>query len=277
MKFVDTPYVSFLDSDDWLMPQYVEKIAYYVEQNRNVEIIMVLPQIFHEGSRVVKAWYDKPLFEQIFPENGYIINPSECPGVYRLEVNFCRKIYKTEFVRAIRFEFREKIKWEDVHPHFYLLSSCTSCMGIGEVGFYYRIGGNNQITASRGADRLDLLYVFDDLLRFLADTENKQLYYPVMRVMVRFSIWCIRMSDTDTRRVLVEKLHDLFKKLPIAYCRALKKGVGENCSRSDAIQYLLFLTAIRCKGSNFIFYDYLWQEIGEKVIKKFLRTGERVE
>lgn len=278
MELVDTPYVSFLDSDDCLMPQYVEKLAENLEKHsgQKIEMIMTLPRIFHEGSKVVKDWYDKSLFEDLFWQDGVIINPRERTEVYRLEVNQCRKVLQMEFVREIGFRFREHVKWEDVYPHFYLLSKCSACMGIGGTGFYYRIGNSSQITASRGKDRLDLLIVFEDLLRYISGESREDLYFPAMRVMVRFSIWGIRMADTDNRRILADQLHGIFKKMPREYYTALKKGVRESCRKADAMQYLLFLTAIRFKPFHFIFYDYLWQDIGEKTIKKLLGAGERV-
>lgn len=278
MDLVDTPYVSFLDSDDWLMPEYVEKLAYHLKRHKEekIEMIMTLPQIFHEGSKAVKDWYDKPLFESIFPEDGVIVNPQENADIYRFEVNQCRKVLQMKFINRIHFRFRERTKWEDVYPHFYLLSKCCVCMGIGETGFYYRIGSHTQITSLRGKERMDILVVFEDLLQYIFGENRKELYYPVMRVMVRFSIWCIRMADTDNRKNLVDKLHLVFKRLPKECITALKKGVKECCGRADARQYLLFITAIRMKPLSFVFYDYLWQEIGEKTIKKLLGAGERV-
>lgn len=278
MQLVDTPYVSFLDSDDWLMPQYVEKLTKNLEEhnNQNIEVILTLPQIFHEGSKVVKDWYDKSLFEDLFPKDGDVIDPQERTEIYRFEVNQCRKVLQMDFVRKMNFRFREKVKWEDVYPHFYLLSKCSACMGIAETGFYYRVGSSSQITASRGKDRLDLLIVFDDLMHYISGESRGNLHFPVMRVMVRFSIWCIRMADTDNRRILVDKLHGVFKRMPKGYYTALKKGVRGSCSKADALQYLLFITAIRFKLFNFIFYDYLWQDIGEKIIKKLLGAGEKV-
>lgn len=278
MQLVDTPYVSFLDSDDWLMPQYVEKLAEQLDSHKNqkIEIIMTLPQIFHEGSKVVKDWYDKSLFQDIFLKDGDIVNPQVKTEVYRLEVSQCRKVLQMDFARKINFSFREKVKWEDVYPHFYLLSKCTACMGIAEMGYYYRVGNSSQITASRGKDRLDLLIVFDDLMQYISRESREDLCYPAMRVIVRFSIWCIRMADTDNRRILVDKLHGVFKRMPKGYYTALRKGVRGNCSKADAMQYLLFITAIRFKLFNFIFYDYLWQDIGERTIKKLLGAGERV-
>ncbi len=278
MELVDTPYVSFLDSDDWLMPQYVEKFAHHLERHKeeNIEMIMSLPQIYHEGSKVVKDWYDKPLFERIFPEDGVVMNPQENADIYRFEVNQCRKVLQMEFVKRIHFRFREKTKWEDVYPHFYLLSKCSACMGIGETGFYYRTGSDTQITSLRGKERMDVLVVFEDLLRFISKERKKELYFPAMRVMVRFSIWCIRMADTDNRKNLVNILHLFFKRLPKEYIAALKKGVKECCRGADARQYLLFIMAIRTRPLYFIFNDYLWQDMGEKTVKKLLGAGERV-
>lgn len=278
MRLIDTPYVSFLDSDDWLMPQYVEKLIRQLEghKGKNIEMIMTLPQIYHEGSRAVRDWYDKDLFEKVFTCEGEIIDPQVKTDIYRFEVNQCRKILQMDFVKKVDFSFREKVKWEDVYPHFYLLSQCTSCMGISEIGFYYRIGSSSQITASRGADRLDLLIVFEDLLQYINREGRRDLYFPAMRVLVRFSIWCIRMADIDHRRVLVNKIHYLFKGLSSRYYMELVKGTRKNCTKADARQYLLFMTAIRFRIFNFIFYDYLWQDMCEKMIKKLLRAGERV-
>ncbi len=275
MDEVTTEYVSFLDSDDWLMPEYVENINKQLEQQKP-EIIMTLPQIYHEGSKVIKDWYDKKLFEEVFETEGSVINPRDDMRIYQFEMNQCRKVLQMDFVRKIAFRFREKVKWEDVYPHFYLLSKCKRCMGVRSVGFYYRIGGTGQITASRGKDRLDLLTVFDDLLRFMEQEEKEELRFPVMRVMVRFSIWCIRMADIDTRKQLVKELHKVFKSLPVEYYKALRKGSREAYSKADARQYQLFLIGIKYKICNLIFYDYLYQDMGEKFIKKLLKAGKRV-
>lgn len=278
MQLVDTAYVSFLDSDDWLMPQYVEKLAENLEKHNDqkIEIIMTLPQIFHESSKAVKDWYDKSLFEEIFSEDGDVIDPQEKTQIYRFEVNQCRKVLRMDFVRRINFRFREKVKWEDVYPHFYLLSKCRTCMGIGGTGFYYRIGSSSQITASRGKERLDLLIVFEDLLQYISEENRKDLYFPAMRVMIRFSIWCIRMADIDHRKLLVNKIHCLFKGLPSGYYMGFIKGTGKNCTKADARQYLLFMLAIRFRFFHFVFYDYLWQDMCEKMIKRLLGAGERV-
>lgn len=275
MELVETEYVSFIDSDDWLVPEYVEIVLKQLEQ-KEAEIVMTLPIVFHEGSRVIKDWYDKPLFEEIFQTDVEIINPQVDTRIYQFEVSQCRKILNMDFAREINFKFQEQIRWEDVFPHFYLLSKCKKCMGIRRVGFYYRIGNSQQITSMRGKERFDILPIFEDLMKYIQIEKRDDLEFPVMRVMVRFSIWCIRMADVDNRKRLVKELHRFFVKIPNHFFVSLKKGSRNNYSKADARQYQLFMIAIRYKIFNFIFFDYLYQDIGEKMVKKLLRAKERV-
>lgn len=111
IELADTEYISFLDSDDWLMPHYVEHIAAQLEKNpgQKPEIIMTLPQIYDENSKLIADWYDQPLFRELFPEDGAYINPQADSRIYRTDVNQCRKILRMDFVKKVHFRFREKV------------------------------------------------------------------------------------------------------------------------------------------------------------------------
>ena len=278
LQYVMTDYVSFLDSDDWLMPDFVEKIVSALERclQSKIEMIVTLPQIYHERSNAVRAWYDEALFHEIFTEDGVVINPQGEQRVYQFEVNQCRKILHMDFVKRVKFQFREQIKWEDVYPHFYLFSKCETCMGVPSVGFYYRVGSGEQTTASRGKNRLDFLEVIEDMTNYVQEEKRYDLCFPVMRVIVRFAIGGIRMADIETREQLVQEYYRVFRNLPDIYEKALKQEAKKNYSKADALQYRLFILAIKHRCFNFIFKDYLYQDIGEKLVKKVLRAGQRV-
>ena len=275
LRSVETAYVSFLDSDDWLMPEYVERITGALDAAREApEMIMTLPVIYHEQSHGVRDWYDKELFERIFPADDTVVDPALELRLYQFEVNICRKVLQMDFVKRTGFSFREKMKWEDVYPHFYLLSRCRLCMGIS-TGFYYRIGEGTQTTACTGSERLEILQVFGDLERFL-QREEESLIFPVMRVIVRFAFWCIRMADVETREVLVSRVQDFFGRLPGRYRRILlRESVRQYCVK-DAAQYALLTAALRYRICGPVFYDYLPQEICERFFKKILRAQKRV-
>ena len=275
MALVKTRYMAFLDSDDRLMPNFVETIALYTRKHEP-EVILTLPLIWHEGSQGVREWYDQPVFDKLFQRDGEMIVPSHTAQIYTLEVNVCRKILHRDFVRRTGFLFPESIKWEDVFPHFYLLSNCRSCMGIRSTGFYYRVGRKNQITALRGKDRLDILTIFPELLRYIEEGKREELRFGAMRLFVRFSIWCIKMTEGELRVQLVKELSSFFRRVPSSFYKALRKGAKNNYNKADRRQYALFLIAIRRPALRFVFYDYLYQEAMEKIVKKLLRAGERV-
>ncbi|MCM1386968.1 MAG: glycosyltransferase family 2 protein [Bacillus sp. (in: Bacteria)] len=276
LRMTETAYVSFLDSDDWLMPDYVEQILGEIEKAlQPPEMIMTLPVIYHEQSHIVRDWYDKKLFEQVFSRSGVIVEPQREKRLYQFEVNACRKVLSMEFVRRTKFAFREEIKWEDVYPHFYLLSECHSCMGV-YVGFYYRIGESTQTTAATGRERLDILPVFEDLLHFMKRQDRDELVFPIMRIILRFSFWCIRMADVDTRKTLVYKIQRFFRRIPKKYIRILARESIKQYALKDALQYMLLSMALRSRIGSIVFYDYLFQEVCEKIIKKALKAENKV-
>ena len=149
-------------------------------------------------------------------------------------------------------------------------------MGIRSTGFYYRVGRKNQITALRGKDRLDILTIFPELLRYIEEGKREELRFGAMRLFVRFSIWCIKMTEGELRVQLVKELSSFFRRVPSSFYKALRRGAKDNYNKADRRQYALFLIAIRRPALRFVFYDYLYQEAMEKIVKKLLRAGERV-
>lgn len=282
MRLARREYVSFLDSDDWLMAGYVEAVMSQLEKRRGQppEMILILPQIYDENSKEIQEWYDAALFREIFKEDGWVVDPHEDDRLFFSDVNQCRKLLRMDFAVQNCFQFREQVKWEDICPHFFLLSRCRSCMGIGNVGFYYRKGADSQITASRGEDRLDLPIVFKDLLEYLESPalsrmQVERMVYPAMRIFINFSMEGIRMSDIDTRERLVKELYLFFCAVPGRWYRKFRKQCIKYCTKKETVRYQLFQIAIRHKGFNRWLYDYLYQEAAETFVKKVIYTANR--
>lgn len=281
LKFVQSEYVAFLDSDDWLMPQYVETLRYHIDTGGKPEVILTLPKIYDENSRLVSDWYDKQLFRKIFRLDGQIVNPQMDTRLLSTDVSQCRKVMKYEYIGRINFCFREKTKWEDIYPHFYLMSQCRSCMGIGSVGFYYRKGSSNQITASVGAERLDLLTAYEDIINYMrrADTVLsekmiKAMYYPVSRIMISFALESIRMSDISTRKLLVARFRCFFRTLPSVYFRELKKHLIKDCTCSEARNFAMMMLLIKNRWTSRFYNSYFYQECIETVVKRIVRRDK---
>lgn len=279
MKYVETEYVSFLDADDWLMNDYVEHIVGMLNSlptDQYPQIIMTLPIKWDENTEEYSEWMDKSIFEEIFSEDGKIVNPREVPRLFQTEVNVCRKVLRVDYLKTISFAFQEGIKWEDVVPHFELLSKCVSCMGV-YTGFYYRIGSPEQTTATRGTDRLDIIPVLHSLYEYCEEIDDAMLLFPVMRVIVRFSIWCIRMSDAPYRKIIVNELHKLYKLLPNKYYIALREGSKREYSRKNSLMYRLFMTGMKYRLFKWVFYNDTIQKICEILLRTILHAKGKVE
>ena len=276
MDLVDTPYIAFIDSDDWLKADYVKNITEQIEKNKKEkpEIILTLPVVYDENSRLVFPWYDKTLFCSIFAKDGICVDPQKDKRLYQTDVNQCRKVIQTDFAKRIQFRFRENVKWEDIYPHFFLMAHCRRCMGVGSSGFYYRKGRENQITASRGKDRMDLIVVYKELLPYLHILDS-EIIYAVMRVMVSFANEAVKLADLNVRRELVLAFHQFFRAVPrscdrILYCKAKKY-----LEKSEVRQYYIFLIIIRHKFLLKVFYDYLYRDASEHILKKMIRKLNR--
>ena len=114
MQYVDTPYLTFLDSDDWLSIKFVEKFSKLMEwTDEKPEMVFTLPWVFDSVTNRILSWKDKEIYDSIFEvkENKSYVktNVRKNPELYKLEVSSCRKIYKTEFLEDNKFFFPEKL------------------------------------------------------------------------------------------------------------------------------------------------------------------------
>lgn len=213
----DTPYVTFLDSDDWQDIRFVEKFRRLTEElDYAPDMIFTLPTCYNEASRQVQDWMDRTLYDRIFGGTGdESLNGTNRPELYLLEVNANRKIYRTAFLRENHFAFPEGVKWEDIRPHVQLCHLAKSIAALPDTGFLYRTNNAGQITAGTGAGRLDILPVFKDVLNVVSDgTFEKKELSAVTELICKYTLWMIEMTNTEYIEALLKGLHGIYEALP---------------------------------------------------------------
>lgn len=225
LKYVDTPFVGYLDSDDWIMPNFVEKVREALEE-REVEpdIIFTLPWVYDTASKRVWDWNDAEMLDRVFFPNGVgddnavSIEVRKDLWAYALEPSTNRRIYRKAFLDSINYVFSENVKWEDVNPHFQTIHAADRMIAIKNTGFVYRINTENQITSGGGATRLDIIPVYKELL----DTAMKEKWDEeeiafIIRMMWSFVTWSIDVTNAEYVGPLLKGLHHLYRSIPYKY------------------------------------------------------------
>ena len=214
---VNTPYVTFLDSDDWQTPRFVEHIRDLLEKQEEApDIVFTLPWDYDAGCRCIRDWKDRSLLEEIFfpaPGDSLTLSARQNRSLYALEPSTNRRVYRTAFLRQIGLRFTEGRKWEDVVPHFLAVHSAERCIADREVGFFYRVNTGSQITSGGGSSRLDVPVVFREALELSAHWSQEDRAY-VIRMMMDFCKWSVDVADLEYILPLLRDLHRLFRSLP---------------------------------------------------------------
>lgn len=273
MRYVDTPFLCFLDSDDWLNNRFVECFSKMIENTDELpELVFTLPWVFDTVTRRVMEWKDKDLYDQIFDsksgDSRVITNTRNNPELYALEVNACRKIYKTDFLKKQDFQFPLKLKWEDVPGHFQLLHEANTCMALPEIGFFYRINQGGQITSGGGESRLDMIPIFKQLLDVQKSFDFNLIERAyVLRVIIDFSMWSVDVTNQQYIGKLLEELHKLYQTFP----------------QKDISYYLTNISKNRKKEKRFIdalcgkeYGELADYRIREKIIEKRIKGKKNI-
>lgn len=266
MLKVDTDYLMFLDSDDWLNANFVSSLKKEVEKTKNevIDIIFTMPTIYDNLSGEYIEWYDKEKFKQVFGHKK-ICTPYENKEIFKLEPNVPRRVFRTEFLKSVDFMFDEYVKYEDVYPHFYLIEKAKKCMGLDITSFYYRINRPNQITSLQNETRLDVVKVFAKTIEYLLVTEkDEEILFCAMDMMMNFSYWCVNNSDIDIRKKLIEKLALLYNAIPQSIWDKYHKS-RKNKKNS------MYTKVMRNKHLRKMFYDYVYVEIGKRIFSRRIK------
>lgn len=236
LEKVQSKYVAFLDSDDYLEVRYIEKVKHMLGKiEETPEIVFTLPIPLDSITNYYYDWYDKRVLKKSFGEDGNKIiqtNVRKTPELYSLEVSSCRKIYKTQFLKDKQFKFPEHLKWEDVPGHFYLLHEANTCIAIQDTGFYYRTNQGGNICSGSGESRLDIIPIFEQLKKICEECcfTNLEKSY-VLKLIMNFTNWFIEETNQDYIVELLDDLHKLFLSFDEQIIQMYLNNISENKNR----------------------------------------------
>lgn len=274
LDLVETPYVNFLDSDDWWKPRCAEAVTRCIKAT-DPDLVFTFPTVRDEVSKEYYDWRDNEYVGEIFGEEdgpqpgadagkvsgnasqadsektdaaGWtpgadagsepwrVISPADEPRLFGTEASVCRLFIRTQILRDRGFSFPEGIKWEDVPPHFQIISWCTRCVMCRDAGFVYRVNSGGQITAGGGAARLDIVRAYSLAVGWAEGAGVPGIVKAyIFDMLVNFIQWFLRETDAETYPVLVDRLHSFLREIPGEYCGEWKKQLQPGRKRKAII------------------------------------------
>ena len=221
LKYVDSEYVCFVDSDDYIENNLVERCIETIQK---------------DNSDLVHFNYCRDNFETNEKEN--IINRIEA-GVYNLkEDNYIlaysanaawNKMYKTKLFKENNIEFPKGLLYEDLATTTRILTLCNKVSYIDDVLYHYQVSRSGQIM-SKVSD--DIITVCEYIVDYYKNNNIFDKYYCELDYLCKINIIdALRnlrnVEDKKFVETFIDKAFDFleknFNKKNIKYDIILKK------------------------------------------------------
>ena len=180
---VNGHYFTFLDSDDYMEENTIEKLVDVADEN---------------DSDVVFSdfWWTYASKEVIGKEGNYSNNKEMLIGMFATLWN---KLYRTEFTRNLNFKFPTGYRYEDASFLYKMVPYIRRWQYV-QVPFVHYVQRRGSITHNHNEKVKDMIYVFDDLVEYYKKNELYDTYKDEIEFLfVRFFLGNSFLRTTQIR------------------------------------------------------------------------------
>ncbi len=204
-------YVSFIDSDDYIDNDFIEKL-YNAAIKNDADITCASIVRKHSTYEKWRVQYDKPAVyidkkEQIdaikFPDQCYVWN----------------KLYKKNFLTENGFQFEKGVYYEDIKAMGYLILRCSKLAVVPDINYYYMVNDRQSVvkgpkTQKKETDRYNnqkevIKWVMEEGIK-LPESE----YLIKKKEITFFNIPILKIKEDLKRN---KTLYLLFNVIPVWY------------------------------------------------------------
>lgn len=168
-------YLIFVDADDYVSPNYLEKMLKKAKEDKADVVVCDMYKVFMD--KVVED-------EKIVFKDGNIKNNKE--QIINIPLGPCGKLFSKSIIKT---NFAENLKYEDVPFVFDSIINSSNTVKLNEALYYYRIHAASETTTMdlRVFDILEILNVINkkiDKYQYLAE----ELEYLNIRLLSRYNL-----------------------------------------------------------------------------------------
>lgn len=238
-KNSNSEWISFIDSDDWVHPQYLEALL-SATTTLNADIGVCE----YEETTCRSTTYDtlKPIPEKISPEELYV-------DKHVTSVIACAKLYKKELFRSIRYPVGKL--HEDEYVTYKILFEYGNVSYINEKLYFYYSNPNSITLGEWSPKRLDAVAAHEEQIEYfrshnfteaLKKTEKVLLWYLITQINITQKNDKYSSYSPSLKKKLKACIKDFKKDLNLSFKN--DSGIYEHIYPKMTKVYWIFVSAL---------------------------------
>lgn len=225
-------FICFIDSDDFINYEYVEKLYNLITKN-NADISISNFKRVQDFKKEYLKEEEENKTEQIYTGKQMIENIYNKKLYVQSTVTW-NKMYKTELFKTTNFPYGKL--HEDEYTTYKLYYNCKKVVMSSEILYYYRYVPNSIMNKKFNKKRLDGIAALEERLKFFQAKEEKKLYN---LTLVRYLT--VLMIHYTNCKMFLENSEEIQKELKNKYKKYYKKVIKlPECSKQDKLKIILF-------------------------------------
>ena len=203
IKNAEGKYLLFVDGDDAIKPDMLQKLYNYMEKS-NADIIFFGTEYVDENGAIICQRTE-------FPDRYMEFTLSEQPYLFAKDGYIWDKIYKTELFLENNIWFPEQMWYEDLNVEAKILLCAKKMVSINEIFYEYLQRNGSTMHNCNVEKNRDMLYSIQDILEYYKSKSMYEKYYEQLEFLVAFHIMTLctlRVAGNNPQHPL---LNDFFE------------------------------------------------------------------
>ena len=206
LKLAKSDYIMFVDSDDYINVDAVEKMYNKITKDR-AEVVICGNNVVNEDGIILSTTY---------PNKNKYNNDIE----KTIFGNMCawNKIYKKSLIINNKLKFRSRVWYEDLDYSYKILVKAKKVSFLEENLYNYLLRANSIMNSEKANRNLEIIQSIDEIIKFSKDNKVYEKYYSVIEYICIYHVYIsaitriINMNiDQNIKNDLINKFSDYTK------------------------------------------------------------------
>lgn len=181
IKTANGDYILFVDSDDWISSNAVERLYENAQKNNSDLVIFDFCCCDYSTNRSIITTIEN--YHGKYENKPFNKNTIETRAYKYIPVSAWSKLYKTDLIKG-KIEFYEDIIFEDVPFWAYIYSHAKRITYLAEPLYFYRKNREGSIMCTKGEKFFDIIKAYDRVESILKDSGDWDKCKPAVQLLM---------------------------------------------------------------------------------------------